>query len=131
LKIEFTNSEVVRSAVDVAVSSARTCYSSKGLVSPEASRDWARTEDLLLDIFKSGHHTTLQHTHITMTIDGVSRYLIWRLLHSHSFYNSEQVSQRYAKMNLENVYIPTDFVTRIPYFEGSSLIFSVNFLISP
>jgi hypothetical protein len=38
----------------------------------------------------------------------MSRLLIWRLLHSHPFYNSEQVSQRYAKMNLKNFTYPKD-----------------------
>jgi flavin-dependent thymidylate synthase len=104
LKIEFL--ELPENPIDVAVSSARTCYSAKGLIKPEDSKDWKRREKLVLDLFKSGHHTTLQHTHITMLISGMSRHLIWRLLHSHNFYSSEQVSQRYAKMKLENVYIP-------------------------
>jgi thymidylate synthase ThyX len=42
----------------------------------------------------------------TILIEEMSRHLIWRLLHSHMFYNSEQVSQRYAKMRIENFYIP-------------------------
>jgi len=103
LKVKFLDSN---SPSDVAVSSARTCYSGKGLVTPEESSEWKRKPDLLLSIFKSGHHTTLQHTHITMTIEGISRHLIWRLLHSHSHYNSEQISQRYAKMRLENMRVP-------------------------
>ncbi len=91
---------------NVAVCAARTCYSSKGII--KDSTDWSKSDELLLSLYKSGHHTTLQHTHITMQIEGISRYLIWRLLHSHSFYNSEQVSQRYAKADLSNVYIPSD-----------------------
>ncbi|MEJ2468147.1 MAG: FAD-dependent thymidylate synthase, partial [Campylobacterales bacterium] len=31
---------------------------------------------------------------------------IWRLLHAHPYYNSEQVSQRYAKMTIENCVYP-------------------------
>lgn len=105
MKIDFLlNSD--NSPSDVSVSSARTCYTSKGIISPEESREWSRKKSLLEDIFKSGHHTTLQHTHITMMISGVSRHLIWRLLHSHSNYNSEQVSQRYAKMSLQNMHYP-------------------------
>ncbi len=101
-----TSSEKNFNITDIAVSSARTCYSAKGIITPEESKNWKRKPHLLESIFKSGHHTTLQHTHITMLISGVSRHLVWRVLHSHSFYNSEQVSQRYAKMNLENVSIP-------------------------
>jgi flavin-dependent thymidylate synthase len=104
LKIEFL--DTAENPLDVAVSSARTCYSSKGIVRPDESTNWKRKEKLLLDLFKSGHHTTLQHTHITMLISGMSRHLIWRLLHSHNFYISEQISQRFAKMKLENIYIP-------------------------
>ncbi len=91
---------------DLAVSAARTCYFPNGLVSPQKSTNWERKAPLLASIFKAGHHTTLQHTHITMMISGMSRHLIWRLLHAHTYYNSEQISQRYAKMKLENFFYP-------------------------
>jgi len=103
MKIDFLRAD---SPTDISVSSARTCYSSKGIIEPNESKEWKRKPFLLDSIFKSGHHTTLQHTHITMIISGISRHLIWRLLHSHSFYNSEQVSQRYAKVSLENMHYP-------------------------
>ncbi|MEA1918107.1 MAG: FAD-dependent thymidylate synthase [Campylobacterota bacterium] len=99
MTIEFL--EVNRPS-DVAVSAARTCYFPNGIVKPEKSSEWARKDSLLSAIFKAGHHTTLQHTHVTMLIDGMSRHLIWRLLHTHPYYNSEQVSQRYAKMKIES-----------------------------
>jgi len=91
---------------NVAVSAARTCYFPGGIVAPEASASWSRKDDLLQGIFKGGHHTTLMHTHVTMLISGMSRHLIWRLLHAHPYYNSEQVSQRYAKMKIENFVYP-------------------------
>ena len=91
---------------NIAVASARSCYVSKGIVKPEDVEEWSKKSELLDSIFKAGHHTTLQHTHFTILIEGMSRHLIWRLLHSHMFYNSEQVSQRYAKMKIENFYIP-------------------------
>lgn len=103
MTLEFLD---VTTPSDVAVSAARTCYFPNGLVTPEKSSDWARKKPLLASIFKAGHHTTLQHTHITMMISGMSRHLIWRLLHSHTYYNSEQISQRYAKMKLENFFYP-------------------------
>jgi len=103
MTVDFLKAE---SPTDISVSSARTCYSSKGIIEPKESENWKRKPFLLDSIFKSGHHTTLQHTHITMLITGMSRHLIWRLLHSHSFYNSEQVSQRYAKVSLENMHYP-------------------------
>jgi flavin-dependent thymidylate synthase len=91
---------------DIAVGSARSCYFGKNIVTPEMASNWDKKNDLLDSIFKAGHHTTLQHYHFTILIEGMSRHLIWRLLHSHMFYNSEQVSQRYAKMKIENFYIP-------------------------
>jgi flavin-dependent thymidylate synthase len=103
LHIEILKSDT---PTDVAVSSARSCYSGKGIVKPEDSSNWSRKETLLVDLFRSGHHTTLQHTNLTLLISGVSRHLIWRLLHSHTFYSSEQVSQRYAKMRVENMFYP-------------------------
>ena len=92
---------------NIAVASARSCYVSKGIVNPENVESWDKKNELLNSIFKAGHHTTLQHYHFTILIEGMSRHLIWRLLHSHIFYNSEQVSQRYAKMKVENFYIPS------------------------
>jgi len=91
---------------DIAVGSARSCYYSKGIVTPQKAENWDKKNSLLDSIFKAGHHTTLQHYHFTILIEGMSRHLIWRLLHSHMFYNSEQISQRYARMQIENFYIP-------------------------
>ncbi len=91
---------------NISVSAARTCYFAGGLVEPYKSEGWAAKDSLLSSIFEAGHHTTLQHAHFTILIDGMSRHLIWRLLHSHPYYNSEQVSQRYAKMKLENFVYP-------------------------
>lgn len=105
MDIIFLNS--ANSPSSVAVSSARTCYSSKGVVLPDASNGWSRKDTLLNGLFNSGHHTTLQHTYITMVLPHISRHLVWRLLHSHSFYNSEQVSQRYAKMTNDGFVYPS------------------------
>jgi len=91
---------------DIAVGSARSCYFGKHIVTPEDAAKWDKKNDLLNSIFKAGHHTTLMHYHFTFLIEGMSRLLIWRLLHAHPFYNSEQVSQRYAKMKIENFTYP-------------------------
>lgn len=91
---------------NIAVSAARTCYFPNGLVEPSKSEGWGAKDSLLSSIFGAGHHTTLQHAHFTILIDGMSRHLIWRLLHSHPYYDSEQVSQRYAKMRVENFVYP-------------------------
>ena len=105
MHVEFLT---VEKPSNVAVSAARTCYFPNGIVTPQKSEGWDRKESLLLGIFKGGHHTTLMHTNITMMISGISRHLIWRLLHAHPYYNSEQVSQRYAKMKIDNFVYPQD-----------------------
>ncbi|WP_457560780.1 FAD-dependent thymidylate synthase [Caminibacter sp.] len=91
---------------DIAVGSARSCYFGKSIVTPESAAKWDKKNELLNSIFKAGHHTTLMHYHFTILIEGMSRLLIWRFLHAHPFYNSEQVSQRYAKMKPQNFTYP-------------------------
>ena len=71
MQVEFLQ---VEKPSNVAVSAARTCYFPNGIVPPEKSEGWGRKEDLLQAIFKGGHHTTLQHTHVTMLISGMSRH---------------------------------------------------------
>lgn len=105
IKIIYPQSQDFKPS-NIAVSSARTCYFSGGLVEPSSSEGWKSKQALLSSIFEAGHHTTLQHTNITILIDGMSRHLIWRLLHSHPYYNSEQVSQRYAKMQSDSFTYP-------------------------
>lgn len=86
------------------LATARTCYSSKGIIEDEAiddSWDW-----LAKSLYKAGHHTTLQHSHFQFTLDKVSRHFLWSFLHSHPFYNSEQVSQRYVTVKPGNITVP-------------------------
>jgi len=94
-------------AYDNAVATARTCYSSKGIVSAEQVAGIGETGErrtelaerrdrLARDLYKAGHHTTFQHGHFQFALDRVSRHFLWSFLHSHPFYNSEQVSQRYV-----------------------------------
>lgn len=109
---------IFSAAFDNFVATARTCYSSKGIVDPEdvtprtdedptaTERKRERKFALAGSIFKAGHHTTLQHAHVQFAIDRVSRHFIWSFLHSHPFYNSEQVSQRYVTVKQENFHVP-------------------------
>ena len=84
---------------DNAVATARTCYSSKGIITPEqVARNPESRDRLARSIFEAGHHTTLQHAHFQFSMENVSRHFIWSFLHSHPFYNSEQVSQRYVEV---------------------------------
>src|SRR5947207_1030783 len=92
---------------DNAVATARTCYSAKGIITAEevAKRPEAR-DRLAKSIFEAGHHTTLQHAHFQFSLENVSRHFLWSFLHSHPFYNSEQVSQRYVEVKPGTYAVP-------------------------
>jgi thymidylate synthase ThyX len=93
---------------DNVIATARTCYSPNGIVrddqilgapdaAPAEREERERRRDALArDLYQAGHHTTLQHAHFQFALSNVSRQFIWSFLHSHPFYNSEQVSQRYV-----------------------------------
>lgn len=61
---------------------------------------------LYSDLFTAGHHTTLQHASFTFVLDNVSRLAIWSFFHSHPFFNSEQVSQRYREVTGDTMLVP-------------------------
>jgi thymidylate synthase ThyX len=100
-----------------AVATARTCYSGKGIIAPEEvsgdgepeERRQKRVEQrdrIARSTYEAGHHTTLQHAHFQFAMSNVSRHFIWSFLHSHPFYNSEQVSQRYVEVKTDQMAIP-------------------------
>lgn len=95
---------------ETAVASARTCYSSKGVIYPEDVSKDDRSRELRDRIASStllaGHLTTRQHAHFVFAITGVSRQCLWSFLHSHPFYNSEQVSQRYVRVKRGSFVMP-------------------------
>ena len=98
--IEVKLISATQSPYDTSAASARTCYSSNGLLLPadmrksEKSLETARR--VAKSTLKSGHLTTRQHAHFIFGITGASRNVIWQVFHSHPYYNSEQVSQRYV-----------------------------------
>ncbi len=102
---------------DNVVATARTCYSGSGIVredqvfDPSAPLEMQeekrrRRDALARDLYQAGHHTTLQHAHFQFALSNVSRHFLWSFLHSHPFYNSEQVSQRYVTVRPGNCAIP-------------------------
>lgn len=104
-QVELVNS--FRRPYDNAIATARTCYSSRGILREEEVAAKPELRDRLAhSIYQAGHHTTLQHAHFQFAISNVSRQFIWTFLHSHPFYNSEQVSQRYVRVRPEAVAIP-------------------------
>ncbi len=89
------------------VAAARTCYSSKGVIDEDqASRNPERRDALARSIYAAGHHTTFQHASFQFAMSNVSRQFLWSFLHSHPFYNSEQVSQRYVEVKAGNFAVP-------------------------
>lgn len=101
---------VISDPYDLAVATARTCYSSKGIIRVRDVRLTEKAKALRERIADStrdaGHLTTRQHAHFVFSLDKVSRQFIWSFLHSHPFYNSEQVSQRYVKVKEGNITVP-------------------------
>lgn len=91
-------------AFESVITSARTCYSSRGLVTSAPLDERARR--LARSLYDAGHHTTFQHAYFQFALVDVSRLFVWSFLHAHPFYNSEQVSQRYVPVRPENVIIP-------------------------
>src|SRR5262245_17483807 len=92
---------------DNVVATARTCYSAKGIVTEDqASAKPDRRDALARSIYEAGHHTTFQHAHFQFAIENVSRQFLWTFLHSHPFYNSEQVSQRYVEVRPGSYAVP-------------------------
>jgi flavin-dependent thymidylate synthase len=89
------------------VATARTCYSSKGIITEDqASARPEKRDALARSIYGAGHHTTFQHAHFQFSLENVSRQFLWTFLHSHPFYNSEQVSQRYVEVKGGNYAVP-------------------------
>jgi len=91
------------------VATARTCYSPKVVLPEDVSRDAKSSsirDRVFESIYKAGHHTTLQHPQFQFILKNISRHFVWSFLHSHPFYNSEQVSQRYVQVLPENFLVP-------------------------
>lgn len=110
------------SPFNLSIASARTCYSSKGLALPDEMEKSERAVELrdriARETMEAGHLTTRQHAHFVFGLEGVSRNLIWQFLHSHPYYNSEQVSQRYVPIQGENwFWAPSDIVDAKKFHE--------------
>ncbi|MCG6963207.1 MAG: FAD-dependent thymidylate synthase [Acidobacteria bacterium] len=102
---------------DNVVAAARSCYSQRAVTAEMAAgehledpvkqqRTRKGRERIARSIFEAGHHTTYQHAYFQFIIEGVSRLTLWSFLHSHQFYNSEQVSQRYVTVDRNSIYVP-------------------------
>jgi thymidylate synthase ThyX len=93
-----------RHPYDSAIAAARTCYSPR-LVQPEEITEKQRLT-IGAATFFAGHHTVFQHAHFEFGLENVSRQFVWTFLHAHPFYNSEQQSQRYVRLDRARAYVP-------------------------
>lgn len=96
-------------AYALSVAAARTCYSPECIDTEQVTEK--HKEFIGKGIFEGGHHTPFQMPHFIFKLDDVSRHFVWSVLHSHPWYNSDQVSQRYVVMNKAKVHVPDDLNT--------------------
>ncbi len=77
---------------DLTSHAAKSCYTSKPPI-------MGQRIDVENALFKTGHHTTLQHNYFTFALEGISVGAVTFGLHLASpFYNTDQRSGRYSKM---------------------------------
>src|SRR5580700_7117439 len=89
---------------DSAIAAARTCYAPR-LISPDEITEKQRTT-IGAATFYAGHHTVYQHAHFEFGLENISRHFVWSFLHAHPFYNSEQQSQRYVRLDRAHAFVP-------------------------
>jgi len=89
---------------DDAISAARTCYADR-VIEPEEITDRQRRNIGPLT-FDGGHHTVFQHATFEFGLSGISRQLVWSFLHGFPFYNTEQQSQRYVRLDAVTAHVP-------------------------
>ena len=89
---------------DAAIAAARTCYAPRVIGAEEVTPSQRETIGPLT--FEGGHHTVWQHAHFEFGLENVSRQFVWSFLHSHPFYNSEQSSQRFVRLDEARALVP-------------------------
>src|ERR1700690_4061368 len=89
---------------DSAIAAARTCYAPR-LIGPEEITKKQRV-NVGSATYYGGHHTVFQHAHFEFGLENISRQFVWSFLHAHPFYNSEQQSQRYVRLDRAQAYVP-------------------------
>jgi thymidylate synthase ThyX len=91
---------------DDAIAAARTCYSPRVIAPDEITE---RQRDNIGPLtYGGGHHTVFQHATFEFELSGVSRQLVWSVLHGFPFYNTEQQSQRYVKLGEASAHVPPE-----------------------
>jgi thymidylate synthase ThyX len=104
---------------DGAIAAARTCYSPRVIGVGEITESQRRTIGALT--FDAGHHTVYQHAHFEFGLENISRQFVWSFLHAYPFYNSEQSSQRYVRLNDPRAFVPPLSGEALDVYEGAVL----------
>jgi thymidylate synthase ThyX len=89
---------------DTAIAAARTCYAPRVVGTDEVTP--AQRDTIGPLTFDAGHHTVWQHAQFEFGLENVSRQMVWSFLHSHPFYNSEQSSQRFVRLDEIRAHVP-------------------------
>ena len=90
---------------DDAIAAARTCYSPRVIDASEVTERQRQNIGPLT--FRGGHHTVYQHATFEFSLSGISRHLVWCFLHAFPFYNTEQQSQRYVRLDEVRAHVPS------------------------
>ena len=91
---------------DDAISAARTCYSPRVIDADEITDGQRQRIGPLT--YEGGHHTVFQHATFEFALSGISRQLVWSFLHGFPFYNTEQQSQRYVRLDEVAAHVPPE-----------------------
>ena len=94
------------------MAAARTCYAPR-LIDPAEITEKQRVM-IGSGTFFGGHHTVYQHAHFEFGLENISRQFVWSFLHAHPFYNSEQQSQRYVRLDRAQAFIPPESAAFTP-----------------
>ena len=89
---------------DLSMAAARTCYMPRVVESSEITD--RQRDSISRATYGGGHHTVYQHAHFVFGMENISRQFVWSLLHSHPFYNSEQSSQRFVRLDEVQAFVP-------------------------
>src|SRR5512145_2853802 len=103
---------------DGAIAAARTCYAPRVVDASEVTP--AQRDSIGPLTFEAGHHTVYQHSHFEFGLENVSRQFVWAFLHAHPFYNSEQSSQRFVRLDEIAAYVPAGLAPEaLTVYEGA------------
>jgi thymidylate synthase ThyX len=89
---------------DLSIAAARTCYMPRVVETSEVTE--RQRDSISRATFGGGHHTVYQHAHFVFGMENISRQFVWSFLHSYPFYNSEQSSQRFVRLDEVQAFLP-------------------------